>query len=54
MGLLGDLLSTTVNIVNIPAKVIDEVIFDDNTDRGESTISAPLDVLSKVVKKVDE
>lgn len=47
MGLFGSLLSLPVKVVNVPMKVIDEVI-------GEKVFSAPLSTVAKVVEKVDE
>lgn len=32
MGLLGGLLSTAVNIVNIPAEIVDKVVLEDEKE----------------------
>lgn len=49
MGFLGDILSTAVNIVNIPAEIVDKVIIDE-----DNVLASPLREVSKIVKKVDE
>lgn len=52
MGLLGGLLSTAVNIVNIPAEIVDKVILEDESKEG--TFSSIGRTTSKIVKKIDE
>ena len=51
MGLFGDILSTVVNVVNIPAEIADAAI---GCEKDESFFSAPGKEVSKIVKKVDE
>jgi len=52
MGLFGNILSTAVNIINIPAEAIDKVILEDDSEEG--TFSLIGREVSKIVKKVDE
>jgi hypothetical protein len=52
MGLFGNILSTGVNIINIPAEIIDKVILED--DSKEGTFSSAGREVSKIVKKIDE
>lgn len=54
MGFLGDILSTAVNIVNIPAEMVDKVVINPILNADENFLSTPLVKVSKIVKKVDE
>ena len=49
MGFIGNLLSTGVNIINVPFKAVDKIVLNEN-----SFLSSPLDDVSKIVKNVDE
>ena len=49
MGLLGDLLSLPVKILNVPARVADEILFE-----GDKTLSKPGSILAKKLEEVDE
>ena len=51
MGILGSLLSIPVNLVNVPMSVMDIIITDGD---DEKVMSAPLDLLAKELKKIDD
>ena len=51
MGLIGNLLSLPVRVLNIPARVMEDLTDTDDDDR---ILSKPLDVLANEVEKVDE
>jgi len=48
MGLLGDLFATSVNLLNVPAKVVDELIVEDKF------FSTPGEAIAKELKKIDD
>lgn len=47
MGLFGELLSLPLKFVNLPLKIVDEVVFD-----GDSMLSAPLDAVNELPKHI--
>lgn len=49
MGFFGELLSLPLKVVNLPLKIVDEVVFD-----GDKMLSAPLDAVNKGVKHVGD
>jgi len=49
MGPLGNILSTAVNIINVPLEVLDKVILEE-----DGCFASPLREVSKIVGKVDE
>jgi hypothetical protein len=51
MGLLGDLLSLPVKIVNAPIRAFEDVLDVDDRDR---LLSKPLDALADELEEVDE
>ena len=50
MGILGTLLSIPVNLANVPLAVMDEIM----SDGEDKVFSAPLDMISKELKKIDD
>jgi len=55
MGLLGDLLSLPVRIVNVPIRAVENLCNGgDPMPEDERIFSKPLDVLADEIKDVDE
>lgn len=52
MGLLGDLLSIPVKIINVPIKVVEKLTWAE--DDEDCILSKPLDILANEIKKIDE
>ena len=54
MGLLGDLLSLPVRIINAPIRAIEDTAGCEGDDDDCRILSRPLDALADELKDVDE
>ena len=51
MGLFGRLLSLPVKVVNLPFKIVEEVL---DVPEDERVMSKPLDAVADVLEEIDE
>lgn len=52
MGLIGDILSIPLDIANAPIKAAEEFMDGAPVSDDDGFFSAPLDILSKQIKKI--
>ena len=52
MGLFGKLLSLPVKLVNVPLKVVDDLITCEDTRDKDRMLSKPLNLVSREIDKL--